>query len=260
MDDMELPIRLKQKIITLNGICVWHESFETKYSPMSNYYSRKNEIILSILCSDRYGKIDAIKHIVKFSLREAFCYRYKNAMLILKAASDFLQGPYYLKSVNPEEKNMEVLSLGEKAIKKPEMPFIYEKYIESLHERENRVHRLVRLISLNGHLWPSLLFHNDKNVIDKGYRIAPIEGYRPINVFRSKKVLYYNLTSQEGFVARFSRGEFFKVFINTIKISLQLFFKFPKLRKLYRETLPELTNKAFWETYLEIDKYSKQEK
>jgi hypothetical protein len=64
------------------------------------------------------------------------------------------------------------------------------------------------------------------------------------------------LTNQEGFVVRFSRGEFFKIFVKTIKISLEIFFKFPKLRKLYRETLPELTNKAFWESYLEINKYS----
>jgi GT2 family glycosyltransferase len=27
-DDIELPIRLKLKIITLNGICVWHESLK----------------------------------------------------------------------------------------------------------------------------------------------------------------------------------------------------------------------------------------
>lgn len=257
MDDLELPIRLKQKIITLNGVCVWHESFESKYSPMPNYYSRKNEIILSMLYSDSFSRIDAIKRIVKFSLREAFCYRYKSAELVLKSASDLLQGPYYLKSINPEEKNKEILKLGEKAVKKPELPFIYEKYIESIDETEKSLHRLIRLTSLNGHLWPSIFFHNDKRTTDKGYRIAPMQGYRPVNVFRAKKVLYYNLTNQDGFVAKFSRGEFFKIFIKTIKVSLEMFFKFPKLKKLYRETLPELTNRTFWENYLEINKYSK---
>ncbi len=256
MDDMEFPIRLKQKIITLNGICVWHEALESKYSPMLNYYIRRNEIILQILCSDSFSKINAIKYILKFSLREAFCYRYKSADIILKAASDFLQGPDYLKTINPEEKNLEVLKLGEKAVKEPEQPFVYEKYVESINETESTAHRLIRLATLNGYLLPSLLFHNDKRLTDKGYRVAPIQGYRPVNAFRSKKVLYYNLRTQEGFVVKFSRGEFLKIFIKAIKLSIKMFFKFSELRKLYRETLPELTNRAFWENYLEIKKYS----
>jgi hypothetical protein len=253
---MEFPIRLKQKIITLNGICVWHEALESKYSPMLNYYIRRNEIILQILCSDSFSKINAIKYILKFSLREAFCYRYKSADIILKAASDFLQGPDYLKTINPEEKNLEVLKLGEKAVKEPEQPFVYEKYVESINETESTAHRLIRLATLNGYLLPSLLFHNDKRLTDKGYRVAPIQGYRPVNAFRSKKVLYYNLRTQEGFVVKFSRGEFLKIFIKAIKLSIKMFFKFSELRKLYRETLPELTNRAFWENYLEIKKYS----
>jgi hypothetical protein len=224
---------------------------------MLSYYFRRNEIILRILCSDSFSKIDAIKYIVRFSIREAFCYRYKSAELVLKAATDFLQGPDYLKAINPEEKNLEILKIGEKAIKKPELPFIYGKYIESINETESTIHRLIRLITLNGHLCPSPFFHKEQIITDKGYRIAPIQGYRPVNVFRASKVLYYNVISQEGFVARFSRGEFFKVFIKVIILSLEMFFKFPKLKTLYRETLPELTNSTFWENYLEVSKYSK---
>ena len=80
---MELPIRLKYKIITLNGVCVWHKALETKYSPAMNYYLKKNELILNVLCSDSFGTIAAIKRITKFSLREAFCYRYQSANLVL---------------------------------------------------------------------------------------------------------------------------------------------------------------------------------
>jgi GT2 family glycosyltransferase len=256
MDDMEFPLRLKQKIITLNGICVWHEALENKYSPMLNYYFRRNEIILRTLCSDRFTKIDAIKYFVKNSLREAFCYRYKSAALVLKAASDFLQGPGYLKNIDPEQKNIEVLKLGEKAVKNPELPFVHGKYMESIDETEKTVHRFIRLITFNGHLLPSIFFHRDKGITNGGYRVAPIQGYRPINIFRARKALYYNLTSQEGFVVGFSRVEFFKILYKAIIIAVQVFFNFSDLKRLYRETLPELTNKGFWEKYLEINKSS----
>jgi GT2 family glycosyltransferase len=255
-DDIEWPLRLKLKIVTLNGICVWHESFENKFSPIPNYYSKKNEIILSLLYSDNFGKIDVIKQILRFSLKEAFCYRYKNAQLILKAFNDLLQGPEHLKSINPEEKNLEIRNMGEKLMKNYELPFLNDKYEKSLNQVENTIHRGIRFITLNGHLLPSFLFHKDNKPTDNGYKVVSMQKYRPVNVFRARKVLYYNLVNQEGFAVRFSRIEFFKVFIKTILLSLKMFFKFSNLRKSYRETLPELTNRTFWENYLEINKYS----
>ncbi len=256
MDDMELPLRLKYKIITLNGVCVWHEALENKYSPVMNYYLRKNELILNVLCSDSFKKMNVIKLIVKFSLREAFCYRYKTADIVLKAAGDFLEGPEYLKTVDPEEKNLEVLSMGEKAVKKPELPFVYEKYESSVGEVEITLARWMRVITLNGHLLPDFIFYKNDKVADKGYKIVPIQGYRPINVFRARKALYYSLINQEGFVVECSRIEFLRVLVKTISVCFQIFFKFDKVKQLYKKTLPELTNKAFWESYLEINKYS----
>ncbi|OKH49290.1 glycosyltransferase [Scytonema sp. HK-05] len=258
-DDIELPIRLKLKIINLNGICVWDESFENKCSPLPIYYSKKNEMILILLYYDSFRKVDAIKKFFNFSLIEAFSYRYKSANFILQAASVMLEDPDYLKAIDPEKKNLEVLSMGEKAVKNPELPFVYGKYEESVCETENILHRGIILITLNGHLLPYLLFHKDDKLAKKGYRVVPIQGYRAINVFRARKALYYNLINEEGFVVRISRLEFFRVFVKTIAISFKIFFNFSTLKQLYRKTLPELTNKAFWENYLEINKYSKLE-
>ncbi|OUL17491.1 glycosyltransferase [Nostoc sp. 106C] len=256
-DDIELAIRLKQRIVTLNGICVWHESFENKSSPASqHYYSIKNEMILSIIYSDKFSKISAIKKIFKFSLKEAFCYKYKTANLILQAASDLLNGPYYLKTINPEDKNLEVLRMTEKAVKKPELPFVYGKYEKSIEEREDSLHRWLRLITLNGHLLPYFLFHKQNKLSEKGYTIVPTYGYRPINFFRARKGLYYNINTHEGFVVIISRVEFFRILVKTIRICLQMAVKFSRLKQLYRQTLPELTNKAFWESYLGINKSS----
>ncbi len=70
--------------------------------------------------------------------------------------------------------------------------------------------------------------------------------------------MYYNLVNQEGFAVKFSREEFFQVLFKTISIAVEILFKFPEIKQLYQETLPELTNQAFWENYLEINKYSQQ--
>ena len=257
MDDMEFPIRLNHKIITLNGVCVWHEALENKYSPMMNYYLKKNELILNVIVSDDFSKLDAIKRIIKFTLREAFCYKYQSANVILKAAADFLKGPRHLTEIDPEEKNIEIRSMGEKCVKDTELPFMYIKYEESVNKIESTMHRWLRFITLNGHLLPSPFFYQDIKLTGQGYKVVPMQEYRPTNVFRARKALYYNLINQEGFVVSFSREEFFKVLMKTLALSVEIYFKFSQLKQDYRETLPELTNREFWETYLETDKYSK---
>ncbi|MBW4644538.1 MAG: glycosyltransferase [Goleter apudmare HA4340-LM2] len=256
MDDMELPMRLKCKIITLNGVCVWHEALENKYSPMMNYYLRRNELIFNVITDDDFNELKVIKRFVKFTLREAFCYRYKSAKITLEAVADFLKGPYYLKTLDPEKKNLEVLSMGEKAVKNYDLPFIYEKYQESIDESESSIHRWLRFITLNGHLLPSFFFHKTSRLIDRGYRVIPMQGYRPVNIFKAQKALYYNLHNREGFVVKFSRTEFFKISMQTMNLAWKVCLRFSQIKYLYKETLPELTNKAFWQRYLEINKYS----
>lgn len=46
-DDMEYGIRNRRDIITMNGIGVWHEAFAKKMSPIVNYYSDRNMLILN---------------------------------------------------------------------------------------------------------------------------------------------------------------------------------------------------------------------
>lgn len=46
-DDMEYGIRNRRDIITMNGIGVWHEAFAKKMSPVVNYYSDRNMLILN---------------------------------------------------------------------------------------------------------------------------------------------------------------------------------------------------------------------
>ena len=46
-DDIEYSIRNLKHLILLNGINVWHESFESKYSASNEYYTVRNYLITS---------------------------------------------------------------------------------------------------------------------------------------------------------------------------------------------------------------------
>lgn len=46
-DDMEYGIRNNRPLIYMNGVGVWHQSFATKMSPVVNYYSDRNMLIIN---------------------------------------------------------------------------------------------------------------------------------------------------------------------------------------------------------------------
>ncbi|MFM2062288.1 MAG: hypothetical protein RLZZ507_1958 [Cyanobacteriota bacterium] len=254
IDDVEFCRRIDKKIIILNGICVWHEPFENKKNPSIEYYFFRNSMIYhSLYFQKKFSSIKAIKWFLKPLLKELFCYRYETAENIIKATFDFLQGPDALVAKNPEENHKDVCKSQEKTTKNSDLPFVYKKYIESLEKSENKLHRFFRLLTLNGHLLPSCFFFADDTLSDKGYSIVPFGNSRPLNAFRAKKVLYYNLQTQEGFIVKFSRIRFFKVLINALWLTLVMLFKLPKLKTLYINSFSEFTSQAFWEKYLEIE-------
>ncbi len=46
-DDMEYGIRNHREVMSMNGIGVWHQSFQSKISPVVNYYSDRNMLIIN---------------------------------------------------------------------------------------------------------------------------------------------------------------------------------------------------------------------
>lgn len=44
-DDLEYGLRNMKTLILMNGICVWHEPFENKYSSFLEYYIMRNQLI-----------------------------------------------------------------------------------------------------------------------------------------------------------------------------------------------------------------------
>ena len=60
-DDMEYGKRLTKKLLTLNGIGVWHVPVHNKYSSFMNYYVTRNTLILNSLYDENFGKFAFIK-------------------------------------------------------------------------------------------------------------------------------------------------------------------------------------------------------
>ena len=108
-DDMEYSLRIKQPHIFLNGICVWHESFENKYASNLEYYTMRNHLITYILHSPSYSSKELIKFLRIQLINKLYRYRYKDLELNFRAVYDFLKGIDFFYVQNAELLHQKVL-------------------------------------------------------------------------------------------------------------------------------------------------------
>lgn len=250
-DDMEYGIFLTGKILTMNGIGVWHVPVDNKYSSFMNYYVIRNILILNALYEKDFTSQCAIKLLWGRILRECFFYRYKDAELILRAFSDFMQGTKFFTDNDGEEIHKSIMNastrlLTYKALEKEGTPFINNQLIKNIN-KEKLWHKVIRYISLNGYLLPKCCMKNEIK-----YRTVELTNTKPIMFFRYRKILQIDLPGQKGYIARMDKIQFAKIVYKTLRLSYLLLRNNHSVIYDYMNNINKIRNYEFWKKYLNI--------
>lgn len=88
-DDIELGLRISRKVLWLNGICVWHPSFESKSSPLRTYLGFRNHIIFCLL-HFKSGYSMVLKKYVRRLARSLAVNDYERAAITIMCLEDGL--------------------------------------------------------------------------------------------------------------------------------------------------------------------------
>lgn len=244
-DDVEFGLRNCKSLILVNGICVWHEPFEFKYSSMLKYYIFRNQCIVNSIHKTLNKKV-FLKSFKEAVIYEILRYRYKNARLLIRGVQDFLKGIDWLKEQDGEKLNMEISGQGYKIqpVQCLDFPFFYPQYEKYLSlEDEKKRKRLFRRATFNG------LFLRTNSTI--GY--APMDGSRPIQFYRAKNVLNYNYNSNSAFITSKNIRESVVLLFELLKIINKVNSKIVKVSNEFAKRYRELTNLTFWERYLSLN-------
>lgn len=243
-DDLEYGLRNMKNLILMNGICVWHEPFENKYSSFLEYYILRNKLIDNSMHCPEYGKNDLKKDIFRSVTREVVFYRYKNVDLILRGVMDFLKGIDWLLTVDGEDLHKEVMMAGYKGVELEELdvPFSYPEYDKSRRQSSSKLDKLKRLMTLNGYL-----LRPNKTAVTSMSEI------RPVNAYRARKILQYDVMSRKGFVTERDVKEMILCYVKMNKVfkSINKFYDEAKLS--YRDRCKEVQNIKFWNKYLGLE-------
>lgn len=242
-DDLEYGLRNMKRLILMNGICVWHEPFENKYSSFLEYYIMRNQLIDNAFHCPWYGRKQLNRTMFKHCVQEIMFYRYKNVDLYLQGIRDFLKGPKWLMEQDGEALHKKVMAQGYKGQPLEELPmgFNYLVYEKSLAESHTLKTRIIRNLTFNGIILPA-----------KGDNIVSMAMVRTPQCYRRKRVMYYDESAKRAFVTERSVGRTIRYLCKTIGMLFSVSWNLKRAQNAYRTEGLTLRSLEFWKGYLEI--------
>lgn len=240
-DDIEYGLRTLNDIVVLNGVGVWHDSFEGKFRYHLEYYIKRNELVCDAIHSSKPMTL-AINKLVRSIAKCLVGYNYRCLSFIEMAFTDFLKGPDFFLKTDEEQLNSRLMAMNEK-----QMPISASDIEKSESTMGAEKKKIKELLSLNGYLIPSIFLKKRVGIVDWSLG-------HPQNYYGYKTVIEYDSQSKCGVIRTMKRSQLFRGVWLLIKTLLALLIKYPGVRKQYQRRIGELTSLEFWCSHLDIDK------
>lgn len=244
-DDIEYGLRFDGKIMTMNGIGVWHDAFDNRKASSMEYYDMRNTLIACAIHHPEFSKFHMIKNVCRHLVGQMLHYREKDQLLTMKGVEDYCKGVAFLKETDPVALHQEIMQMGYQMIDVSEelREFRAEDYYtkpepEKLYQ-ENGFSKK-HLLSVNGWLLPA-----------KKETLPIPMGQHPDNLYRYEKALLYDPDTKKGFFVQRKRKNLFLTMGRCWKMWRLLSKNYRRVVADFSEHGGELVSREFWERYLE---------
>ena len=249
-DDMEFSLRCKPEFLTLNGICVWHMSFNRKYSTAFNEYFNFRNLLIAKAVSGILKDNQIDKLIFRRFRQHMLSYNYNAAEQLIGAFTDYCRGPSFLIWNDPEEILKERTKLNYVLIPLSEINKAVNWTESTLNSDvpRNRTKKIWYKITWNGHVfWPEKLLNSEPVAI-------PFHGaYQPGKITMRKYHVLVNPYERTGKVLKINKKRFRELVIRYLKLRMIYIFRKSMVEKEYRNAHKTLTSEEFWRKYLKIE-------
>lgn len=258
-DDIEFGLRnRKSGIVFMNGIGVWHKSSDLTFNGSNVYYDVRNNLIEMVLHGTEKVKKNALKSVVRSVTAAAIWLRCRDASMVYRGFRDFLRGPKWLFSTDPEKLHRDIGMMGyqlkpvEEVISKlpPKDKDTMRRELAE-YERLIKTDIFARSREKKGRAkWYCYLTYNGW-LLPANRRIKLVASLdSPFDAFRRQRVLLFEPGSRKAVVVRRNYKDLGKIIMIYIKIVAAFLLYFDAACKNYRDYMEGLTNQSAWEEYL----------
>lgn len=248
-DDMEYGIRANVPFITMNGICIWHLGFATKYNAVFDKYQQHRNIFIAQSTSNIIPEISVIDIIYDSFRSELMRFNYNAAQLVIEALEDYTKGPEFIKNVDGEKLMQKLFKLNDKLVPLAELPDSNTFRFQQVYDTPplSFKNRLILKLTWNGQrLFPKAL---------EKPGVVPIVfdwTLQPQKIALRSKLLAVNPYNGTG-VYRTKDKKRFKELMKRYKKAMKEYNKNKvAIAQQYKDAKEELTSEKFWRKYLKI--------
>lgn len=240
-DDIEYGIRhMKNGIILINGICVWHPQFPGKAPANMIYYDVRNSLIAQAVSNQKEKfKLSIIKRLTKMIGTFVSLYRYNETECVFKGYEDFHKGPEFFLSLDPVENH--------KDLSKYNYSYdicVDEKIREDIKYKkiEPKWKMVIKaIVSMLCWVLPS----KNKTKITNSTRME--------FPFTYKRVLFYDDTKNVGCISERDYKKAVYYFIKYFDCICKIILFYDRDMDRWYHAKENFTSLEFWEKYLELE-------
>lgn len=256
-DDAEYALRCKPKFMSMNGICVWHNSFKFKYSAAVERYQVSRNTLISQATTGVAPLSDFLYEIrreVELDLKK---FNYDEAALAVKGLEDFLRGPEWISHPVAESRFMAANREREQLIPIEQLiPQALELGVDltqltsgnlSLGGDRSRLQALKDYLTINGHRFVNDFAKRNGRVavIDAAGWVYPAGKIRDVDT-----LIVVDMPNKKGAIRHMDKKRFKEVWTRFRKAEKDFKRNKDKIYAEYASYRDTLTSVDFWKQYL----------
>ncbi len=248
-DDAEYSLRSQAKIITMNGICLWHLGFEGKFSASMNIYQEFRNMWIA---QSTTGVAEQVNLTERFKKNFRLCllkHDYNGCEMLLRALEDYMKGPEFIMEDLGEQIMKENTSHNEKLVPFDKIPLQGIDFNALPWEDEPRkpLKTFVYRLTWNGHiLWPEKYLDPKPTVITNDFF------YTPGKMAMKKTYVAVDWVARKAAVREIDKVHFHELRRKYKDTMNRFHAKETSLKKAYHEQREYLISEKFWRRYLNM--------
>ena len=253
-DDVEFGMRNRPIYMTMDGICVWHASFEGRFRPSVDCYQYTRNFMTMIAvdgCASEQKFVLRFKRSIRLALRDL---DYVAAELTLDGFEDYLKGPEFLAHVDGSllmkengAKNEKLLPVDELDADVLARAGVTQEVLANVDYafHPQPFMKVWRFLPYDKHYLPNALLRRTPSYVVKNGETT-LEG----SSVRSRVLVYLDPTREKGIVRQMDRERFRAIRKREAELMKRYRREGANVRAAYKSALPYLTSREFWASYL----------
>ena len=253
-DDVEYGLRSNPTYMTMNGICVWHESFEGRPRASVDCYQYVRNFLVMAACDGHVNTELFMARVWRNVLLRRRDLEYGAADLLLQGVEDYLRGPQWLMEADGSALMRENAKLNDKFVPLAEIDpkILSEGNIREVtpqkHHGLTLADKLLKTIPYDKHLLPDALLKKAP-----GHLMVSGPALYSRDTLARETIVVLDITGEKACVRRMDRARNAQIKQRVRELKQRWQLEHERVAADYRAAFPTMISQEFWRHYLGME-------